>query len=106
MGLRWVDGEGEGEAAGTADGYYLLPPSPWFAGDPDFLELGLPSLSQDDGQTEFTFWALFGGPMLLSTDIRNMSAWKQSVRRPPSSPNGPVTLAHAPTLSHLLILLD
>lgn len=59
------------------------PPRAAAAGDPDFLELGLPTLSEEDGKTEFTFWAIFGGPMLLATDVRNMSAWKQSVRARP-----------------------
>ena len=29
--------------------------------------------------SQFSFWALFGGPMLVSTEIRNLSTWKAGV---------------------------
>jgi alpha-galactosidase len=47
--------------------------------DPDFLMTGIVSMSELESETEFSFWALFGGPMIVATDVRNMSAWKRSV---------------------------
>jgi alpha-galactosidase len=47
--------------------------------DPDFLMTGIVSMSALESETEFAFWALFGGPMIVATDVRNMSAWKRSV---------------------------
>lgn len=49
----------------------------WF--DTDFLMTGLPTLSDTESETEFAFWSLFGGPMIVATDLRNLSAWKASV---------------------------
>ena len=36
-------------------------------------------LSDTESETEFAMWAMFGGPMIIATDVRNMSAWKTSV---------------------------
>ena len=36
-------------------------------------------MSELESETEFSFWAIFGGPMIVATDVRNMSAWKRSV---------------------------
>ena len=47
--------------------------------DPDFLMTGIVSMSQLESETEFAFWALFGGPMIVATEVRNMSAWKKGV---------------------------
>lgn len=46
--------------------------------DSDFLMTGL-VLSDTESETEFAMWAMFGGPMIIATDIRNMSSWKASV---------------------------
>ncbi len=46
--------------------------------DPDFLETGL-FQTEAEGQTEFTFWALWGAPLVVTTELRNLSAWKRSV---------------------------
>jgi len=47
--------------------------------DPDFLMTGMIPLTNVESETEFSFWALWNAPMLISTDVRNMTAWKQSV---------------------------
>ena len=47
--------------------------------DPDFLMTGIITMSALESETEFAFWALFAGPMIVATDVRNMSAWKRSV---------------------------
>jgi len=54
---------------------------PYAWADPDFLETGIiVSLTEStDSETEFAAWAIMGGPMLIATDVRNMSAWKASV---------------------------
>jgi hypothetical protein len=46
--------------------------------DPDFLMTGL-VLTDDESESEFAMWSIFGGPMIVSTDVRNMTAWKSSV---------------------------
>jgi alpha-galactosidase len=46
--------------------------------DPDFLETGLLQ-TEPESITEFSFWALFNGPMIIATDIRNMSSFMASV---------------------------
>ena len=40
---------------------------------------GIVSMSNLESETEFALWALFGGPLIVATDIRNMSNWKKSV---------------------------
>jgi alpha-galactosidase len=40
---------------------------------------GIPSMTQTESETEFAFWALFATPLIVATDVRNMSAWKASV---------------------------
>lgn len=52
---------------------------PYAYADPDFLMTGLAPLTNTESETEFALWALFSGPMLIATDIRNMSAWKAGV---------------------------
>lgn len=47
--------------------------------DPDFLMTGIPTMTQTESETEFALWAMFGGPMIVATDVRNMSDWKKSV---------------------------
>ena len=46
--------------------------------DADFLMTGL-ILTNTESETEFAMWALWGGPLIVSTDVRNMSAWKQAL---------------------------
>ena len=52
---------------------------PFGYADPDFLMTGIATMSSLESETEFAFWALFAGPMIVATDVRNMSAWKRSV---------------------------
>eukprot|EP01116_Phalansterium_solitarium_P022260 TRINITY_DN7289_c0_g1_i1.p1 TRINITY_DN7289_c0_g1~~TRINITY_DN7289_c0_g1_i1.p1 ORF type:complete len:410 (-),score=-64.28 TRINITY_DN7289_c0_g1_i1:80-1309(-) len=58
--------------------------------DPDFLMTGgqgcasnfnatCPGQTNDEYITEFSLWSIMGAPLFVATDIRNMSAWKQSV---------------------------
>ena len=52
---------------------------PFGFADADFLMTGIPSMTQTESETEFAFWALFATPLIVATDVRNMSAWKASV---------------------------
>lgn len=48
--------------------------------DPDYLETMLWFLTDyHDSVAEMTFWSLWGGPMIMATDPRNMTAQKQSI---------------------------
>ncbi|KJE96390.1 alpha-galactosidase [Capsaspora owczarzaki ATCC 30864] len=47
--------------------------------DPDFLMTMLPPLTERESRTEFAFWALFAAPLIVATDIRNMTDVKQSI---------------------------
>lgn len=48
--------------------------------DVDFLETLFPvSMDFTNSRTEYTFWAAWSSPLLISTDIRNMTATKQSI---------------------------
>jgi len=56
-----------------------LQPSKWVKPyswmDPDFLETLFPiTMSFIDSRTEYAFWTLWSAPLLVSTDIRNMTA--------------------------------
>ncbi len=45
--------------------------------DPDFLEtLFAPTMSFVDSKAEVTFWSLWAAPLLVATDVRNMSSQK------------------------------
>jgi len=46
-------------------------PGSW--GDPDFLEPGYFWMGESDRQTEFSFWCLFGAPLMVATDVRELS---------------------------------
>jgi len=69
-----------------------------------------PACSDTESETEFAAWAIFGGPMILATDPRNMSAWKASVLNADiiagawdltsSSPLPRMPAAVSPLLSH------
>lgn len=44
------------------------------AQDPDFLETLFPlTMSAIDSRTEFTFWSLWSAPLIVATDLRNLS---------------------------------
>jgi alpha-galactosidase len=50
----------------------------------DFLEtmfevLGVQTMSFIDSRTEMTFWSLWSAPLIVATDIRNMTAQKASI---------------------------
>jgi alpha-galactosidase len=48
--------------------------------DPDFLEtLFHPTMSFTDSRTEYSFWALWSAPLLIATDVRNLTAEKRSI---------------------------
>ena len=48
--------------------------------DPDFLETLFPlTMNYVDSRTEYTFWALWASPLIVATDIRNMSARKREI---------------------------
>jgi len=48
--------------------------------DPDFLETLFPiTMSFIDSRTEFSFWALWSAPLLVSTDIRNLTDKKKAI---------------------------
>jgi len=48
--------------------------------DPDYLETMLWFLTDyTDSVAEMTMWSLWGGPMIMATDPRNMTAQKQSI---------------------------
>ena len=48
--------------------------------DADFLEtLFHPTLDYTDSVTEFSFWSLVGSPLIVATDVRNMSDSKRSI---------------------------
>lgn len=51
---------------------------PYAWSDPDFLEGG-EVLTPTESQTEFAAWAMFGGPMVIATDLRSMPAWKAAM---------------------------
>jgi alpha-galactosidase len=47
--------------------------------DPDFLETLFPTLDFTQSRTEFSFWTLWSAPLLIATDVRNMSAQLASI---------------------------
>lgn len=48
--------------------------------DPDMLmTLFWPTMSFEDSRTEFTFWTLWSAPLLVSTDLRNLTTEKLSI---------------------------
>lgn len=75
-----INGQGQGvvqvtERMAAVNNYS----APYGWADPDFLMTGMISMSDTESETEFALWSIFGGPMLMATDPRNMSAWKRSV---------------------------
>mmetsp|Transcript_30808 Transcript_30808/g.60115 ORF Transcript_30808/g.60115 Transcript_30808/m.60115 type:complete len:394 (-) Transcript_30808:320-1501(-) len=47
--------------------------------DPDFLETLFPTMSFVDSRTEFSFWSLWSAPLIISTDIRNLTQDMRSI---------------------------
>jgi alpha-galactosidase len=52
--------------------------APYAFPDPDFLMTGL-FQTPAESRTEFSFWALWSAPMLVATDVRNMTADKLAI---------------------------
>jgi len=46
---------------------------PYGWNDPDFLMTGAITVTHVESRTEFSFWCLFAAPLLVTTDIRDMS---------------------------------
>jgi len=42
--------------------------------DPDMLEVGVSGLSDTEGRTHFSMWALLAAPLIAGNDLRSMSA--------------------------------
>jgi alpha-galactosidase len=42
--------------------------------DPDMLEVGNGTLTQDEDQSHFSMWAMLAGPLIAGNDLRSMSA--------------------------------
>ena len=78
---------GQGFGQGTLniiDYMATLTPSKWVAPyawmDPDFLETLMPIyLPFIESRTEFTFWCMWSAPLIIATDVRNMTAQKKSI---------------------------
>ena len=78
---------GAGFGQGTLDiiNYMAtLVPSQWVGPyswmDPDFLETLMPVyLPFTESRTEFTFWCMWSAPLLIATDVRNMTQQKKSI---------------------------
>jgi len=48
--------------------------------DPDFLEtLFWPTMNFVDSRTEFSFWSLWSAPLVIATDLRNLTAEKKAI---------------------------
>ena len=72
-------GQGTGDIIeGMADANVTRGLAPYSFPDPDFLMTGL-FQTEAESITEFSFWSLWSAPMLVATDVRNMSAFKASV---------------------------
>jgi len=72
-------GQGTGDIIeGLANASVTAGLAPYSYPDPDFLMTGL-FQTEAESITEFSFWALWSAPMLVATDVRNMSAFKASI---------------------------
>jgi len=47
--------------------------------DPDMLEVGNGGMTTDEYRAHFSMWALFSAPLLVGTDVTNMSAETKSI---------------------------
>jgi alpha-galactosidase len=78
-------GKGFGQGTGDIIEYMgVLKPSTiakqygWM--DPDFAETLFPiTMNYIDSRTEFTFWTLWSAPLLIATDLRNLTTEKYSI---------------------------
>ena len=52
--------------------YSYAAPGHW--NDPDMLEVGNSGLSDTEGQTHFSMWAMLAAPLIAGNDLRSMSA--------------------------------
>lgn len=72
-------GQGTGDIIeGMADPAVLAGQGPYSYPDPDVIHTGLFQTNAET-ITEFSFWSLWGAPLLMATDPRNMSDFKKSV---------------------------
>lgn len=83
--LPLAEGEGTGQGVVNIIDYMAtLTPSKWVRPyawmDPDFLETLMPIyLPFIESRTEFTFWSMWSAPLIVATNIRNMTAEKKSI---------------------------
>lgn len=83
----YTDGAGAGFGQGTSDIIeYVATLNPgqynqrWAHLDPDFLETLFPiTMPFIESRTEYSFWSLWSAPLIVATDIRNMSAEMASI---------------------------
>ena len=52
--------------------YSYAAPGHW--NDPDMMEVGNSGLSDTEGQTHFSMWAMLAAPLIAGNDLRSMSA--------------------------------
>jgi alpha-galactosidase len=72
-------GQGTGDIIeGMANASVTRGLAPFAYPDPDFLMTGL-FQTEAESMTELSFWALWSAPLIVATDVRNMSAFKASV---------------------------
>lgn len=72
-------GQGTGDIIeGMANASVTAGLAPYAYPDPDFVMTGL-FQTEAESVTEFSFWCLWSAPIIVATDVRNMSAFKASV---------------------------
>lgn len=72
-------GQGTGDIIeGMANASVMAGLAPYAYPDPDFVMTGL-FQTEAESITEFSFWSLWSAPLLVATDVRNMSAFKAGV---------------------------
>lgn len=69
-GISWTDVMADLDRAAahpnaTGPGYYA---------DPDYVNVGVPGLSDTEGQAQMSMWSMLSAPLILGTDILHMSA--------------------------------
>jgi len=87
----WTKGDADDDEAGYGQGtkeiiewMAALEPSKWTREygylDPDFLmTLYWPTMDYTKSRTEFSFWAIWSSPLLVSTDLRDLSKEKREI---------------------------
>ena len=53
--------------------YFSLRKGPGAWNDPDMLGVGMPGITDVEGRSQFSLWCILGAPLMLGTDLRNMS---------------------------------